>query len=159
MLPPWNGFLPAFQQLECFPVEIAFYQHFSSWNAFPLKLFFTSLSVVRMLPLHIVFYTSISAVRMLPLKLLSKLERFPLEVAFASISAVRMLPSISAVRTLPPWNCFASISAVRMFPPWNGFLPAFHQLERFPLDVAFTQAFQQLECFPLEIALYQPFSS
>ena len=78
-------------------------------------------------------------------------------------NAVRMLPlklfftSISAIRTLPTWNCFASISAVRMFPPWNGFLPALHQLERFPLEVAFTQAFQQLECFPLEIAFYRQF--
>jgi len=77
--------------LECFPLEIAF----------------SSLSTIRMFPLHIVFYTNISAVRMLPprncfLPAFLQLERFPLDVAFASISAVRMLPSISAVRMLPP---------------------------------------------------------
>ena len=65
--------------------------------------------------------------------------------------------SISAIRTLPPWNCFASISAVRMFRPWNGFLPEFHQLERFPLEVAFTQAFQQLECFSLKMVFLPAF--
>ena len=165
MLPPWNGFCTNFEQLECFPVEIAFYQHFSSWNAFPLIFFFTSFSAARMLPHWNCFYTSISAVRMFPpwncfLPAFQQLERFPLEIVFASISLVRMLPSISAVRMLSPWSCclhkhfsswnafplklfFTRISAVRMLPPWTCFLPAF----------------QQLECFPVEITFYHHFSS
>jgi hypothetical protein len=44
------------------------------------------------------------------------------------------------------------------FPLEIVFLPAFQQLERFPLEIALP-AFQQLECFPLEMAFYQHFIS
>ena len=101
-----------------------------SWNASPLKLLSTSISATRTLPTWNCF-ASISAVTML----------FPLKWLFTSISSVR---------TLPPWSCFyTSISAVGMLPPWNCFLPAFHHLERFPVENALP-AFQLLECVPLE---------
>ena len=63
--------LPAFQQLECSPLKMFYYQPFSSLNASPFKLFFT--------------------------QAFQQLECFPLEIAFASISAVRMRP---------PWIVF-----------------------------------------------------
>ena len=110
-------------QLERVPIEIAFYKHFSSYNASPLKLFlpafqqlecFPAFQQLKCFPFEVVFYTRISAIRMLFLKLF-----------FTSISAVRMLPPLklffyqlfSSQNASPLKLLFTSISAVRMFPP------------------------------------------
>ena len=131
MLPRWNYFLPAFQQLECFP----------PWN-----VFFTSISSIRMLPPWNCFLPVFQQLECFSLEIVflpafQQLECFPLEIVFfTSFSAVWMLPpsscflhkhfsswnasplilfstSISANKTVPFEIVFTNISAVRMLSP------------------------------------------
>ena len=135
MRSPWNCFykhfsrnnvsplkllLPAFQQLECFPLEVAFYTRTSAIRMFFLKLFLTSFSAVRTLPRWNYFLPAFQQLECFPpwkcfLPAFQQFECFPLQVVFYT--------SISAVGILPPWNCF---------------LPAFPQIEWFPFEIVFT---------------------
>ena len=76
---------------------------------------------------------------------------FKFFVVFGKLFA--QIPHLKCLHTMNIIKCW---NAVRMLPLEIVFLPAFQQLERFPLEIALP-AFQQLECFPLENVLLPAF--